>query len=113
MSLVKKLVCFGLRQAFGVSVDKVVESVEQRFTDHAQTLPRALARANDRAWQALAIALAGNGFLDQLKVFFASGDDQGVREQVGRFLGNGLSFKGLPDDFRKTCLTELRNARQA
>ena len=58
----------------------------QHFTDHSQTLPKALAQANDRAWQAVSIALAGDGFLDQIKVFFASSDDKGIREQVRLFL---------------------------
>ena len=61
MSLVHHLVAFGLRQVVGDPADKVVEFIDQRFTDHSRALPRALAEANDRAWQSLAIALAGDG----------------------------------------------------
>src|ERR1035438_1822809 len=90
MSLVAKLIGFGFRQALGAgagqTAELVVGAVEKHFTDHSQTLPKALVKANNRAWQALSIALAGAGFLDKIKVFFASGDDKGIREQVRLFL---------------------------
>ncbi len=70
MSLVGNLIGFGLRQALGAdaasTAEKVVSVVEKHFTDHSQTLTTALARANDRAWQALNIALAGDGSLDKI-----------------------------------------------
>jgi hypothetical protein len=50
----------------------VSEFLDNRFTDHAGALPEALTRANKRAWDALGIALAGDGFLDQIKVFFTA-----------------------------------------
>jgi hypothetical protein len=53
MSLVPSLICDGLRQVIGEATEQVVSFVEQRFTDPSQALPKALARANDRAWQAL------------------------------------------------------------
>ena len=61
MSLVGKLIGFGFRQVIvaeaGNETSKiagtVLHLVERHFTDHSQTLPKALARANDRAWQAL------------------------------------------------------------
>lgn len=112
MSSVANLVAFALRQVLDDSVGKVVECVEQHFIDHSQTLPRALARANDRAWQALGVALAGDGFVDQVQRFFASGDDKGIREQVSRFLaGNPLCSEEEPT-FRRTCLGELKQLRK-
>jgi hypothetical protein len=107
--LVGPLIGFGLRQVVGVAAGDevgeltgrvagaVIQLVEQHFTDHSQALPKALARANDRAWQALGIALAGDGFLDKVKVFFASGDDKGIREQVRLFLQDkNVAFEGTP-----------------
>src|ERR1019366_8272148 len=126
MSLVSKLIGFGFRQVIGaVAGDDageltgklagpVIQLVERHFTDHSQTLPKALARANDRSWQALSIALAGDGFLDKIKVFFASGDDKGIREQVRLFLQDkNIGFEGTSAEFRKTCLVELKTAKQA
>jgi formylglycine-generating enzyme required for sulfatase activity/tRNA A-37 threonylcarbamoyl transferase component Bud32 len=125
MSLVGNLIGFSLRQVIGTmagdeageltgkTAANVIQRVEQHFTDHSQTLPKALTRANDRAWQALSIALAGDGFLDQIKVFFASGDDKGVREQVRLFLQDKtIAFEGTSADFRKKCLIELKTAQQ-
>src|SRR5947199_113385 len=37
----------------------------------AGATPRALDLAHGRAWQALGVALAGHGFLDRIRVFFA------------------------------------------
>lgn len=115
MSLVSKLIGYGLRQVIGpAAAAEVARFVEQYVADNSQTLPKALAKANDRAWQALGIALAGDGFLDQIKVFFASGTDKGIREQVRLFLqDNTIGFEGTPAGFRKKCLTELKLARQA
>ena len=75
-------------------------------------MPAALAKANDRAWQSLSIALAGDGIFDSIKVFFSSGDDKGIREQVLVFLnGNTLAFGGSSVEFRKQCLLELNQAK--
>lgn len=79
-----RLIGFGMRQVVGMVPEgqakevmgrgaaAAVQLVVGHFTDHSRTLPLALARANDRAWQALGVALAGDGFLDQIKLFFAS-----------------------------------------
>ena len=74
----------------------------------------ALENAHNRAWQALGVALAGDGLLDRIKVFFASGDDKGVRDQVQLFLkSNAASFAGTPADFRQACLEELKRLRKS
>jgi formylglycine-generating enzyme required for sulfatase activity len=126
MSLVGKLICFGFRQVIGaVAGDEagdiagkaaapVIQFVEQRFTDHSSTLPKALTNANNRAWQSLSIALAGDSFLDKINVFFASGDYKGMREQVQHFLQDkNIGFEGASADFRRRCLIELKMAKQA
>jgi hypothetical protein len=64
MSLVSPLIAFALRQVIGDSADTVVGAVERYFTDRGRALPRALHKANESAWQAIALALAGDGFFD-------------------------------------------------
>jgi len=117
MSLVTQLIGFGLRQVIGdhaCTAIQVAEAVEGHFRDHSRTLPHALERAHDRAWQSLGIALAGDGFLDRVKVLFASGDDKGVREQVAAFLqANAASLAAAPDDLRRACLGELKALRRS
>jgi formylglycine-generating enzyme required for sulfatase activity/tetratricopeptide (TPR) repeat protein len=114
MSVVHHLVAYGLRQVIGESAEHVIETVQRRFSDHSRALPKALARANDRAWQALAVALAGDGWLDSLHVFFASGEAKGFREQVRSFLeGKPLPFETTPAAYRKACLGELKQARKS
>src|SRR3984957_13643717 len=117
MSLVAKLIGFGFRQVIGAgagqTAEMVVGAVETHFADHSQTLPMALAKANNRAWQSLSIALTGDGLLDKIKMFFTSGDDKGIREQVRLFLqSKNIGFEGTPVDFRKQCLIELNQAKQ-
>ncbi len=104
MGLMSPLYAYGLTQVFGESafatVDNVLEAVNpalplvgrvaaairQRFTDHSHALPRALARANEQAWQAIAVALTGDGWVDAVRNFFtASGDQKGFREEVRPF----------------------------
>ena len=123
MSVVGKLIGFGLRQAIGAvagdgageAANSVIQLVEQHFTDHSQSLSEALARANDRTWRALSIALARDTLLDQIKRFFlASGDDKGIREQVRLFLlDKNIGYEDMPVDFRKKCLAELSQAKKA
>ncbi len=114
MSLVSPLAAFGLRQVLGDGIENVAAAIGQHFRDHAQTLPTALRRAHDRTWQALAVALAGDSLLERIKVFFASGDDKGVREQLASFLrSNAASFAGTPAEARVACLEELRQLRKS
>ncbi len=112
MHPVTSLVCFGVRQVLGVDVADVAAAVEQQFTDHSQALPRALATANDKAWKALGVSLAGDSLFDKAKIWLvASGDEKGFREQVTRFLAvKGVSFDGSPAEFRKACLADLNRA---
>jgi formylglycine-generating enzyme required for sulfatase activity/tetratricopeptide (TPR) repeat protein len=135
MSLTLALIGFGLRQVIGqvadhyfpserenlgpeaaraalggasAAVNPVIGLIEQHYRDHSQTLPAALARANDRAWHALDVALAGEGFCDRVKRLFTSGDDRAFREQVRCFLENSpLPGSATAAGFRQSCLQEL------
>jgi formylglycine-generating enzyme required for sulfatase activity len=113
MQLVNKLVGFGLRAALGEAGGSVADLVEQRCTDHGQALPHALTHANERAWQTLALALAGDGFVDQVKSLVASADVKGLRKQIERFLQRNAAFFDQTDTaYRKSCLAELSKARE-
>jgi formylglycine-generating enzyme required for sulfatase activity len=114
MSPLGHLVGFALRQVIGDGFEDILDAVEQRCRDHSQTLAKALEHAHERSWQAVGVALAGDGILDKVKVFFASGDDKGVREQVQLFLqSNAFSFAGTPADFRAKCLNDLKRLRKS
>ncbi len=116
MVFVTGLIVFGVRHAMGQQAaggaQVAVGWIETRFKDPSQALPIALAKANDRAWQALATALAGDGFLDQLKVLFSDGSDKAIRQQVKPFLQETAALYGaIPSEFRNACLAELKKAR--
>jgi serine/threonine protein kinase len=87
----------------------------QRFTDQSKRLGRALQRANDRAWRAVEVALAGRSWWDRCKVALAPAQDRAFRGQVHAFLeANPLDgLHGFGPDFRGQCLAQLQAARKA
>jgi tetratricopeptide (TPR) repeat protein len=86
MSITGGLLAFSVRHVFDVSADRLIEMIEKRLTDHGQILPKALAKANDQAWQAVGLALAGDGLFDRVRDVFRDADLKGVRDQIKKFL---------------------------
>src|SRR5438105_3698536 len=96
------------------AVDGVVGFLSRRFIDHSQALMTALEHANERAWKALEIALAGDSLWDRVKLTFSSGDDKAFREQLRPFLNScPLAELNGREQFRQDCLRELRAAARA
>ncbi|MCI0463907.1 MAG: protein kinase [Gemmataceae bacterium] len=114
-SLALKQVLEGACRAAGFiagerTFDSVSQFLTQRFLDHSQRLPQALQRANDNAWKALEVALAGESFWSWLD----KADQKAFRQQVRAFLDT-TPLAGLPShgpEFRTFCLRELREARK-
>ena len=97
-----------------VAGDALVASLRSRFTDHSQKLTQALQNANDRAWKAIELSLAGETFWDRCKVALAKAEDQAFRQQVRTFL-DGSPLTKVSSDHPKLCqqcLSELRRARK-
>ncbi|MCZ2340750.1 MAG: serine/threonine protein kinase [Bacteroidales bacterium] len=86
MSITGGLLASGVRYVFNVSADHVVSVIEKRMTDHSQALPKALSKANDRAWTAVGLALNGDSLFDRVKDIFRDADMKGVRDQIKNFL---------------------------
>ena len=107
MSIKKNLVYFGLRQVIGEGVDELADIVKSHFCDPSRTLPKALQSANEKAWQALELALVGDSLSGKFKTFFTSAQMKAITSQVDAVLDE----KGK--DFRKRCLQELKTAKKA
>lgn len=91
-----------------------VDVLTRHFLDHSRRLLEALRDANDRAWRAVEVALAGDGLWDRCKLVLATSDEKAFREQVRPFLERcSLAELQGRDSYRQTCLTELRAARKA
>ncbi len=108
------LLAFGLRYAFNVSADHFVSALEKRLADHSDTLPKALDRANDRAWEAVGLALAAGSWFDRLKDVLRDGDLKGVRDQIKAFLEQtptGLEL--APEGSRVAATKEWAALRKA
>ncbi len=106
----------GACQALGVGLgEAAVDSVEKflsgRFTDHSQRLTVALRTANERAWKALEVALAGESFWSWLD----PKEDRELRRSLRAFLDALPTEQLAPgrEVFRQRCLEELRSARRA
>jgi uracil-DNA glycosylase len=96
------------------AVEGVVKVLTSRFVDHSQRLTKALHESNERAWQALELALAGDSWWDRCKVVLAKPEDKSFREQVRAFLdvtpqGELLGKK----QYCQHCQRELQSARKA
>jgi hypothetical protein len=126
MVIVQNLSALALRQLVGgvcraagleagaAAAEAVAGLLRDRFTDHSQRLPAALRQANDNAWRALEIALAGDSWWDKVKVSLARAEDKAFREQLAAFL-RVTPLGGLPGhgpEFRNQCLRDLRAARK-
>jgi hypothetical protein len=61
------LVAFALRQVSDDAADCLEKWIVNRFTDHTAALPRAVERAHGRAWDAVGLALGGDGVVEWLK----------------------------------------------
>lgn len=115
MMFVNQLSTLALRVVWGVEgADTLVRFVGSRFSAHTDRLAGALATANDRAWKALEVALAGQSWWDRCKGLLSSGDEKKFRNDIEAFLQSaGAGTAGLTTDLRRRALEDLQRARQA
>jgi serine/threonine protein kinase len=99
----------------GTTTDAIIGSLTKRFTDHSQKLTKALETANERAWKALEIALAGESFWNRCKSAVAAAEDHAVSQQIRAFLDSTplAKWSAQPQyaTFFRQAVTELRMAR--
>jgi serine/threonine protein kinase len=110
----------GVAEALGAAgiaegADAATRVVAGRFMDNSLKLTRALTRANERAWRALEIALAGESWWDRCKGMLASADARALRDQVRAFIASAPlpEFHGSALLLRRQCLEQLQAARKA
>jgi len=124
MSVFQSLAVVALRQlvsgacsAVGVSVsgEALFGFLTDRFTNHSQKLTVALQNANERAWRALEIALAGDSLWERWKIALAPPEDRAFREQVRAFLEESplRKVKAEQRPILQKALQELRTARKS
>jgi tRNA A-37 threonylcarbamoyl transferase component Bud32 len=92
------------------AVTGVVAHLSRHFTDNSLNLIQAVQKANDNAWRAMEVALAG----ESLWSWLDKADNKAFRQHVRAFL-DATPLDGLPGhlpQFRQKCLTELREARK-
>src|SRR4051794_28011241 len=85
-SLALKQVVGGACAAVGIPGDAVIGFLQERFSDQSQRLPAALHAANEKAWKALEIALAGESLWERCKAAAARAEDRAFAQQVRAFL---------------------------
>ncbi len=95
-----------LRQTLGESGKAFSKWIDDYTKDPSGALPKAITQANERSWQALELALAGEGVGGRLKQFFARGELQGLCQPI-----QAVAEAQGGDSFRRQCLRELKKAR--
>ena len=114
MSIRGSLLSFGLHYGFNDSADKLIKWAETQFTDHSRGLPAALAKANDRAWEAVGLALAGESLFGWVKDVFRNADMKGVRDQIKQFLdATPTGLEAAHPDARVKAAEEWSRLRKA
>ena len=107
------LVSFGVKHVFGISIDNAVEWVIKRNRDHSQALPNAIAAANDRAWQAVSLALAGDSVWSRMTGFLRDGDMKAVRDQIRLFVNEAdTGLVGTSESLRTKACDELNRLKR-
>ena len=114
MSITGNLLAFGVRYVLDASADHRLGAIKRQLADHAETLPRALARANDRAWEAVGLALAGDSRFGRIKDLFRDCDLKGVRDQIRAFLQQTpTGLEAASDAVRAKATEEWLRLRKA
>jgi serine/threonine protein kinase len=98
-----------LRRIGAEGVDQIIALLGDHLSDQGQGVAKALKEANDRAWRALEISLAGETLWNKLD----RAEDRAFRQQLAVYLQQ-LPLPELQDkqQFRKKCLQDLRDARK-
>src|SRR5436190_18623579 len=109
MGIIQLLSSFAVGQVAGEGAGGLVQVLADRLGDGSQRLVAAIRRANEQAWKALEVALAGESLWNRLD----HTEDRAFRQQVRGFV-DGLPLPELTgrDEFRRGCLRELRDARR-
>lgn len=123
MSIVQNLSALALRPLLngadlataeaGAGPDALTGVLAERFTEQQERLSAALHQANERAWLALDMALAGEMFYERVKGSLRRNADELCRQHIRTFL-DSASLPELANhgtELRQQCLDELRAAR--
>src|SRR5437867_1013594 len=114
MVIVQSLCRIAVKQYFGEDGEKLVRMLTDHFSDHSLRLTGALQKANDRAWKAFELALAGDSCWERMKGAFARGEDKALAMQVRSFLdAHPLNEFVAEPRVRELCLRDLHAARKA
>ncbi len=119
MSISFGLIAFGVRCVLAESIEnlpleKMARVIEDRIKDHSQAITKALAKANDRAWQAVGLALTGEDrFFESIKDLFRDGDMRGIRDQIKKFLDyTPTGLEGITPAIRVQAVKEWHRLRK-
>src|SRR5437016_5940249 len=98
MSVARHLAGLALRPLVGSQVEQAAQFLKDHRSDHSRKLPAALGRANERAWRAVEVALAGDSWWQRLQGMLGRGEDRAVAQQLRSFLDTQplRQFEGQP-----------------
>ncbi len=116
LKLCEPLICVGLKAVLQIpegAVDAGIKWVKQRFTDHSLVLTNAVSTAHDRAWQAVALALAPDSFFSHVTNLFRDGDLKAVQKQIREFIAAAdTGFEHTSAHLRANACKELERLKK-
>jgi len=114
MSLIQDLSVLVVKQVLADRANSLLGFLGDRFSNKTRRLEQALHTANDRAWKALELALAGSSWWASLKGMVTSREEQAMVGDIQTYLASVAvqSLPGESESFRKLSLSELRSARR-
>ncbi len=111
LKLCEPLICVGLKAVLRIPdgvVDAGMKWLKGRFTDHSLVLTKAVTTAHDRAWQAVALALAPDTIFSHIANLFRDGDLKAVQKQIREFVATAdTGLDGAAAGLRTKACDEL------
>ena len=111
-TLAQPLICACLKSFLNIPVEEAVGWLKKHFTDHSRALPKAIAAANDRAWQAVGLALAGDSLFEKIRGPFRDADMKAARDQIRAFVADADSgLESIGEGLRIRACDELNRLK--
>ena len=112
-AVAEPLICVCLKSMLNLPVEEAVGWLKKHFTDHSRALPKAIAKANDRAWQAVGLALAGDSLFEKIRGRLRDADMKAARDQIRAFVTDADSgLESATNGLRMRACDELNRMQR-
>ncbi|MCX7699879.1 MAG: hypothetical protein N2039_03290 [Gemmataceae bacterium] len=114
MSLMRQLSVLAIHQVLGDRAESLIGFLGERLSDKSARFEQAMARATEKAWNILDLALAGPAIRRSWRTVFSPRDEKTLQQNIYAFLSS-IPEMHLPQDHATFCRlsrAELHQARK-